>query len=47
MAKRSAKVQGSVLARVALLSLTWLDTMATLVQLPPLHSVTHYLGTVS
>ena len=29
MAKRSAKVQGGVLARVALLSLTWLDTMAT------------------
>ena len=29
MAKRSAKVQGDVLARVALLNLTWLDTMAS------------------
>ena len=32
MAKRSAKVQGDVLAGVALLSLTWLDTMATLLR---------------
>ena len=37
----SAKVQGGVLARVALLSLTWLDTMANLLRLPPLHLFTH------